>query len=688
MKKLFIKIAENKLMVLAYVLLFILAFAFYSQLKITALIGLTMLLLTILVVMVVKNVKNIDQQKNKLVKKEKELFLSEHLYKELFNKSPMPKWVCDRRTLHFYEVNDAAVKHYGYTREEFLNLTVFDLRPEEDHKKMSRYLQSDVDSSSNEGLRKHIKKNGEIIWVEILLDDTIYHGKEAVLVVINDVTEKLRAEETIRRSEEFYRTILENSSDIQLISDSKGITTYTSSSILRNFGFSKEELTGKTRNDFWHPDDMERNQQKILDLATKPGSSISVEVRCLDKENKYRWCEARISNELHNPVIHGYVSNYSDINERKLAEQKLVESEELYRSLFNKSPLPIFVADKEGLQYLEVNDTAIELYGYSREEFLKLTVFDVRSESDHLYLQGIVDQGTLPLTENNGVHHIKKNGEIMTVDVALDTINYKGKEAYLVIVNDITKTLQLQQQLTDEKLNKQIEITRATISGQENERNELGKELHDNVNQILATAKLYLVSSRTTKDKQEEYVEIAKNLVDDSINEIRKISKSLIPPSLGDLSLKDALKELIPAIKLTNKNIHLKTEGLKEEALCDDLKISVYRIVQEQLNNIMKYAEASDILIKVTQSERELALLVADNGKGFDVTQKRNGIGITNIINRATTFDGKVVIDSSSGHGCRLNVNFKLLAAPGKNLQFSFNGFDHNNHETNILSKN
>src|SRR5580765_7108787 len=180
MKKLFIKIAENKLMVLAYVLLFILAFAFYSQLKITALIGLTMLLLTILVVMVVKNVKNIDQQKNKLVKKEKELFLSEHLYKELFNKSPMPKWVCDRRTLHFYEVNDAAVKHYGYTREEFLNLTVFDLRPEEDHKKMSRYLQSDVDSSSNEGLRKHIKKNGEIIWVEILLDDTIYHGKEAV----------------------------------------------------------------------------------------------------------------------------------------------------------------------------------------------------------------------------------------------------------------------------------------------------------------------------------------------------------------------------------------------------------------------------------------------------------------------------------------------------------------------------
>jgi signal transduction histidine kinase len=83
--------------------------------------------------------------------------------------------------------------------------------------------------------------------------------------------------------------------------------------------------------------------------------------------------------------------------------------------------------------------------------------------------------------------------------------------------------------------------------------------------------------------------------------------------------------------------------------------------VQEQLNNIMKYAEASAILINLKQSNSELTLEIADNGRGFDTTKKRNGIGITNIINRATTFNGKVAIDSSPGNGCRMHVNFKLV---------------------------
>jgi PAS domain S-box-containing protein len=648
-------------------------FSFNSEVKINILISFTIILLITLGILVARSVKKLNKQQKDLIQKDKLLLESEQLYKGLFYKSPLPKWVCDRRTMQLYEVNDAALKLYGYSREEFLNLSVFDVRPQEDHEKLKRFIQNEDFSLQSNGIRKHIKKDGGIIQVEIALNQTRYKGKDAILVVINDVTEKLKAEEKLRRKEEFFRSITENSSDIQFITDRLGEITYASPSIFNIFGFEKTDVVGKKSNDFWHPDDTRINREKFIELVSTPDKSIQLEIRCLDKNKNYRWCEAKISNQLHNPAINGYVSNYSDITERKLAEEKIKLSENLYRSLFNKSPFPIFLIDKDTLQYLEVNETAVELYGYSREEFLNLTVFNIRAKEDHGYLQEVIDKGAPTVFKNKNVQHFKKNGERITVDVAIDTINLNGKEAHLVIAHDLTKTLELQQQLNDEKLNKQVEITRAMISGQEKERHELGKELHDNVNQILATAKLYLETALSNGAAHNEFVETGRSLVNNSINEIRKISKALVPPSLGNLTLRESLKELFAPIKLAKLNIKLTTKGLDEPKLSADLKISVYRIVQEQLTNIMKYAEASEILVGISQTDQEFLLKVTDNGKGFEPSKKRDGIGFSNIINRAATFNGIVEIDSTPGNGCRLNVNFKLNGHNQNNFEIPFN---------------
>ena len=88
--------------------------------------------------------------------------------------------------------------------------------------------------------------------------------------------------------------------------------------------------------------------------------------------------------------------------------------------------------------------------------------------------------------------------------------------------------------------------------------------------------------------------------------------------------------------------------------------MTVFRIVQEQLNNIMKHAEATAISIAVVQQKNMLKVNVADNGKGFDTSMKRKGIGITNIISRTELFNGRVKIDSSPGNGCRMQVSFNI----------------------------
>jgi len=204
------------------------------------------------------------------------------------------------------------------------------------------------------------------------------------------------------------------------------------------------------------------------------------------------------------------------------------------------------------------------------------------------------------------------------------------------------------------------EIAHIILSTQEKERVEVGKELHDNVCQMLATVKLYLDAGLKDDMHLREFVCLGKDLLMKSMEELRRISQSLALPSLVHMPLRQSLEELIHSIRIVHKNIHLYIEGLNEDPIPPELKVSIYRIVQEQLNNIMKYAEASRIDVFIHQQPDRLSIRVKDNGIGFDSTQQRTGIGITNMISRVNVFGGKIQIDTAPGKGCVLSVHFCL----------------------------
>lgn len=204
------------------------------------------------------------------------------------------------------------------------------------------------------------------------------------------------------------------------------------------------------------------------------------------------------------------------------------------------------------------------------------------------------------------------------------------------------------------------EIARIILSTQEKERFEVGKELHDNVCQMLATVKLYLETGLKDDSYLKEFVSLGKDMLMKSMEELRRISKSLAPPSLGRLPLRQSLEDLVHSIHIARKEIYLDIETLDEETIDQELKISIYRIIQEQLNNIMKYADATRIDVALQQQDGRLTIIVKDNGKGFDTNQKRTGIGITNMISRVNVFGGKIQIDAAPGKGCTLSVHFCL----------------------------
>ena len=204
------------------------------------------------------------------------------------------------------------------------------------------------------------------------------------------------------------------------------------------------------------------------------------------------------------------------------------------------------------------------------------------------------------------------------------------------------------------------EIARIILTTQEKERIEVGKELHDNVCQMLATVKLYLDTGLKDDNYLREFVLLGKDLLLKSMEELRRISKSLAPPSLGHLPLSQSLADLIHSIHIAKQPIHLDIDGLDEDTIHHELKISIYRIIQEQLNNILKYAEATRIDVSIHQRDNRVCIQVKDDGKGFDTSEKRTGIGITNMISRVNVFGGKIQIDAAPGKGCVLSVRFEL----------------------------
>lgn len=232
-----------------------------------------------------------------------------------------------------------------------------------------------------------------------------------------------------------------------------------------------------------------------------------------------------------------------------------------------------------------------------------------------------------------------------------------------IIINarDITDRIKLQNKLDQELSNRQKQITAAVIETQEKERAQLGLELHDNVNQVLTTIKLYNEMLLEGMGDQKEILNRSVKHLQNCINEIRSISKRLSAPTLGKISLDDSIKELVDSVNLTGRvSIMYYVDGINDCVISQDLHLAIYRIIQEHLNNILKYAEADLVSIELSFSNKTLSLAITDEGIGFDVHKKSAGIGLTNMRSRAEHMGGVLKIESEPGSGTSLFVSFAV----------------------------
>jgi len=486
--------------------------------------------------------------------------------------------------------------------------------------------------------------------------------------------ERKRNLEYLRESNERFNTVVKATNDAIWDWDiAAGRLSMVGDTYQQLFGY---DMTGAASpEDLWeammHPDDRERVLSKLRRaIGEGVANKWEDEYRLRKASGEYAYVHDRgyiIHSADHRPIR--MIGAIQDITARKRSEEIILASEERYRQLFYKNPFPTWIFDPDSLQIMEVNDAAREKYGFSREEFHCLTMRDLHAPGEveqfmaDLRQPGMERYAALqPGAEGSPAgarlwHHHNKWGRVMVVEITSHPMDYFGKACVQVIVNDVTERIRLEKELALQQKLKQQQITEVVLGAQERERFELGQELHDNINQILATSKLYLDVAIEEKEPRMELLAKSRKNISVAIEEIRKLSKDLIAPSLNDLGLAQSIKELIRGIQSVGKmKIRLNISGLDEEELLPEQKINIYRIIQEQLNNILKHAQADTVVIELNKVKEQVRLRLVDDGKGFDPRMRRKGVGISNIISRAELYNGKVEIESAPGKGCQLVV--------------------------------
>ena len=478
-----------------------------------------------------------------------------------------------------------------------------------------------------------------------------------------DVTDRVVAAEEIKK----LSLVARETSNAIIITNPAGELLWVNDAFTRMTEFKLYEVQGKKPGQFLQGPDTNAATIRYMHRKLEQGLPFECDIINYTKSRRPYWLRLQCQPQFdQHGKLESFFSVQTDISHEKETEIILKKSEEQYRYLFQNNPAAILIWDLESLEILEANETAEKLYGYSRKEFIGKPVLDLCLEEEYEKLKEFAHRAKKQPSFKAVItcKRLNKKRELMHMNISFHRIEYNGRSVVLAMGNNVTDKLELEKMLEDERHARQKEITEAVISAQEFERHELGRELHDNINQILASSLLYLGLAKSNVMGDHPFIDKADQLIQSAINEVRTLSHSLIPPSLNDSELLEALSKVLENARVSGAlQIDLASESFDEQKVPDNLKLTIFRMVQEQLNNILKHAAATYVKVSLTLQDNQLQLSIKDNGIGFNIAKKSPGVGLMNIRTRAALFNAKFCIQSSPGEGCELTVIFAVAQA-------------------------
>jgi len=579
---------------------------------------------------------------------------SEEKFSKAFHSNPSLMAIVTPGESRYVEVNEGFLRVLGYAREEVIGKTARELGIFDQHDQSLQMKQAIQNRKVLRNVEASFRtKSGELRHGLFSAETIQIQDRPYLLTTVNDITEWKRAEEALRESEETYRTLLKTSPDAVVLIDLGG--NFIDASERAFELFREHNIEGwRTKNafDYIAPEDRER-ALRYLQNAPREGFGRNEEWT-MQRPDGTRFIVELNASWLTDAEgkPKAIITVLRDVTDRKLAEEALQESEEMYKTLLRTSPDAVTVVDLEG-NIIELSEKALEIYGLgSAEEALGRSAFhfiapeslgDARKNYQNFRdgrAEFIKSEYTL----------LRKDGTRFIGEVNASFIRDAGGKPKAIVTNtrDVTDRKQLEKELAE-----------ATVR----EQRRIGQDLHDGLGQHL-TGIAFL--SRALERVLEEQGSPAApqagkivQLVNQAITQTRSLARGLCPVGLEAHGLMSALREMAANVE--------DVFGISCTLRCDDnmlihdntVATHLYQIALEAVNNAVKHGQAREIIVTLGPENNHLVLKVRDDGVGLPSRPKPGrGMGLHIMRYRAGLINGTIDIQPANGGGTVVSCSF------------------------------
>lgn len=604
------------------------------------------------------------------------------------------------------DLNQQMVDITGYSRTELLSMRAIDLFTPESQERILDYIRSGKTGYFDLQLQR---KDGRFIAVESFGAPCTFHGRQARIVGIRDITERQQAEAALRQSEARFRELAENILEVFWVFDwQKQQVLYVSPAYSRVWGRSVQALYDDYRE--WaqsiHPDDAPHAQESFRQILTTGGGEPR-EYRIIRPDGSVRWVSDRgFAVRGENGTIERIVGIAEDITARKQAEealrayqqhlerlvaertealtrvneqllekidkyrrakQALSESEMRLRKIFEGAPFGICLRDTEG-RFLEVNPAFSRMLGYSREELLAMNMGMITHPEDEPSRQTMFHYLMAGRTEffDLTLRFFRKDNTLRCGHWYVALLRGpEGAPLYsLGMLQDITREKQAEEELALYQENLRSLASELSLT-EERERRRLAEFLHDEIGQILALTKIKLggLQRELPSPHLHQQANEVRDFLDEAIRLTRNLTFELSLPILYEMGLEEAVEWLAEQFQKEYGIAITVNHDSQPTPLTEGARVLLFRIVRELLTNVVKHARARHAGISFTKEGEHLHIRLTDDGIGFEVGEQfypmaaaMSGFGLFSVRERLSHLGGILDVNSSPGQGTRVTI--------------------------------
>ena len=595
---------------------------------------------------------------------------AEERYRTILRTTMDGFWIVDMEG-HFLDVNDAYCRLIGYDRDELLTMRIPDVEAVESPEETTHRIQKIMEGGGDRFETRHRCKDGSTIDVEVSVN-YMEDGGRQMFVFLRDITERKRAEEILRESEEKYRSILENIQDGYIEVDLAGNFTFVNDVVCRRLGYSREELIGMNNRQYTDETTAKKTYQ-LYNRVYRTGEPVrNFEQEVIRKDGTrgiYELSVSLIKNPEGEPV--GFRSISRDVTERKRAEEVLRQSEERYRTILESIEDGYYEVDLAG-NFTFVNDSICRIWGYPEEELMgmndrqyihKETAKRIYQVFNHVFKTGESGRCNHEVLRKDGTKKYVEVSISLRKDALGKPIGFRG------ITRDITDRKRIEEQLFQaEKLRAVGEMA----SG-------VAHDFNNALAAILGNTQLLLYTAQDEGLK--ETLKIIEKVAKDSSQTVRRLqdfTRKPVPQELFKVDINAIVKDSIEITKpkwkdeAQSKGIPIEMVSNLEDVPFASGNASELREVFTNIifNAIEAMHEGGKIEIRTFKKRRDVFIQISDTGVGIAEEAKKRifepffttkpftntGLGLSMSYGIVKRFGGEIEVESKVGQGTTFTI--------------------------------